>query len=236
MAAQRSNNGIVRLLAIVAAIAAGIFIAWRVGAFEYISMDNIQALRSWIIGFGWIAPVVYVALYIVSALFFVPGTPLALLAGFVFGPIWGALLACTGATLGAALAFLAARYAARGLVAGWMESNPRLKKIDDGVNEQGWRMLMITRLVPVFPYNVQNFVYGLTKIGLLQFILVSWITMLPGAVAFTFMAGSIASGQGMGNTLLYLGIGAVVFVIISLIPRWLKSRGGVPTNLEAATE
>jgi uncharacterized membrane protein YdjX (TVP38/TMEM64 family) len=221
-AATKSRVG--RLLAVIAGIVAGIVVAWQLGAFEYISMDNIQNMRSWINGLGWIGPFIYILLYTASALFFIPGSPLALLAGFVFGPIWGALLAVTGATLGAASAFLAARYAARDMVAGWMTSNPQLKKIDDGVNEQGWRMLMITRLVPVFPYNVQNFVYGLTKINLLQFILVSWICMLPGAIAFAFMAGSIAAGQGMGNTLIYLGIGAVFFVILSLIPGWIKKR------------
>ncbi len=234
--ATKSNVG--RLLAVVAIIVVGVVVAWQLGAFEYISMDNIQTMRSWINGLGWIGPVIYVGLYMASALFFIPGSPLALLAGFVFGPIWGALLAVTGATLGAAAAFLAARYAAREMVAGWMRSNPQLKKIDDGVNEQGWRMLMITRLVPVFPYNVQNFVYGLTKINLLQFVLVSWICMLPGAVAFAFMAGSIAAGEGMGNTLIYLGVGAVFFVILSLIPGWIKKRnaGKVAAVVEEAAD
>ncbi|MFP4331010.1 MAG: TVP38/TMEM64 family protein [Alkalispirochaetaceae bacterium] len=234
--ATKSNVG--RLLAVVAIIVVGVVVAWQLGAFEYISMDNIQTMRSWINGLGWIGPVIYVGLYMASALFFIPGSPLALLAGFVFGPIWGALLAVTGATLGAAAAFLAARYAAREMVAGWMKSNPQLKKIDDGVNEQGWRMLMITRLVPVFPYNVQNFVYGLTKINLLQFVLVSWICMLPGAVAFAFMAGSIAAGEGMGNTLIYLGVGAVFFVILSLIPGWIKKRnaGKVAAVVEEAAD
>lgn len=234
--ATKSNVG--RLLAVVAIIVVGVVVAWQLGAFEYISMDNIQTMRSWINSLGWIGPVIYVGLYMASALFFIPGSPLALLAGFVFGPIWGALLAVTGATLGAAAAFLAARYAAREMVAGWMRSNPQLKKIDDGVNEQGWRMLMITRLVPVFPYNVQNFVYGLTKINLLQFVLVSWICMLPGAVAFAFMAGSIAAGEGMGNTLIYLGVGAVFFVILSLIPGWIKKRnaGKVAAVVEEAAD
>lgn len=237
MAKGATKSGVGRLLVVVAFIVIGVVVAWQLGAFEYISMDNIQTMRNWINGLGWIGPVIYLALYTASALFFIPGSPLALLAGFVFGPIWGALLAVTGATLGATAAFLAARYAARDMVASWMTSNPQLKKIDDGVNEQGWRMLMITRLVPVFPYNVQNFVYGLTKIKLPQFALVSWICMLPGAVAFAFMAGSIAAGEGMGNTLLYLGIGAVFFVILSLIPGWLKKRsaGKIAEVAEDAT-
>ena len=125
----------------------------------------------------------------------------------------------------ATAAFLVARYVAREMVEGWAQSNPVFKKIDDGVAAQGWRMLMITRLVPLFPFNIQNYAYGLTKIGLLTYFLVSWICMLPGAIAFTFMGGSIVSGQGdLGKTFIYLGIGAVVFVIISLIPGWIKKR------------
>jgi uncharacterized membrane protein YdjX (TVP38/TMEM64 family) len=84
---------------------------------------------------------------------------------------------------------------------------------------------MITRLVPVFPFNLQNYAYGLTKIGFPTYVLLSWICMLPGAIAFTFMGGAIVSGEGnLGRTFIYLGIGAVVLVLISLIPGWIKRR------------
>jgi uncharacterized membrane protein YdjX (TVP38/TMEM64 family) len=93
------------------------------------------------------------------------------------------------------------------------------------VEKQGWRMLMITRLVPLFPFNAQNYVYGLTKISLPTYVLVSFICMLPACIAFNFMAGSVRTGE-FGKILLYLAIGAIVFVIISLVPGWIKKRYG----------
>jgi uncharacterized membrane protein YdjX (TVP38/TMEM64 family) len=216
-----------KLIGIVVVFVAVIFGLYKFGVFEYISIENIQKLKGWINGFGIIAPLVYIGLYIIAALFFLPGLPVSLLAGIAFGPLLGALYADIGATLGATAAFLVARYAARGMVEGWAQSNEQFRKIDEGVEKQGWRMLMITRLVPLFPYNVQNFAYGLTKINVVTFMIVSFICMLPGAVAFTFMAGAIVAGESPMQILIYLSIGAVLLVGMSLIPGYLQKKKGI---------
>jgi uncharacterized membrane protein YdjX (TVP38/TMEM64 family) len=118
-------------------------------------------------------------------------------------------------------------------VAGWIEKNRSLKRIDEGVRQQGWRMLMITRLVPIFPFSIQNYVYGLTDIPLRTYVLVTFPTILPGTIAFNFAAGSarevILSGgqpEGLKRTGLYLAVAAVFFVVVSLIPGWVKKRYG----------
>ena len=220
MTNQPQNRNWLKLVVAVAVIAAVVALMRYFGLFRYVSMENIMNLKAWIDGLGALGPVAYILLFIAACLFFLPGLPVALLGGLAFGPLWGAAWASIGSTLGATAAFLVARYVAREMVEGWAQSNPVFKKIDDGVAAQGWRMLMITRLVPLFPFNIQNYAYGLTKIGLFTYVLVSWICMLPGAVAFTFMGGSVVSGQGdLGKTFMYLGIGAVVFVIISQIGR-----------------
>lgn len=219
------KKGIGKLLITVVVIAAVIGVLWKFGVFKYISMENLQVLKEWINGYGALGPIIYIVLYIVACLFFLPGAPVALLAGIAFGPVWGTVYASIGSTLGASAAFLVARYAARGMVEGWASSNDAFKKIDEGVDKQGWRMLMITRLVPAFPFNVQNYAYGLTKIGFAKYVLVSWLCMIPGTIAFTMSAGAIASGESIGKILIYLGIGAIFFVIVSLIPGWLKKRG-----------
>jgi uncharacterized membrane protein YdjX (TVP38/TMEM64 family) len=222
------KKGYGKLIGIVVVIAVIIGLMKYFGLFEYISLENMQNLKTWINGYGMLGPIIYIVLYIVACIFFLPGLPIAVLAGLAFGPIMGALWASIGATLGASAAFLVARYAARGMVEGWVKKNEKLKKIDEGVEKQGWRMLMLTRLVPIFPFNVQNYVYGLTNIKLLTYVAVSFICMIPGAVAFTFMGGSIVSGDGnIGKTLMYLGIGAVFFIVISLLPGWLKKKKGV---------
>jgi len=111
------------------------------------------------------------------------------------------------------------------MVEGWMARNERLRKIDEGVEKHGWLMLMITRLIPVFPFNVQNYVYGLTKIDFLTYVFVSWICMLPGTVAYVLAGGALVSGKGdIKKTIMYLAIAAVFFVLISLIPGIIKRR------------
>ncbi|KXG74034.1 TVP38/TMEM64 family protein [Thermotalea metallivorans] len=219
------TNHVAKLVSVLVVLAVVIGLMKYFGTIDYISIENITKLNAWIKGFGAIGPLVYILLYIIACVFFLPGLPIAILAGFVFGPVWGTIYASIGATLGASAAFLIARYAARSMVEDWVQGNEQFKKIDEGVERQGWRMLMITRLVPVFPFNLQNYAYGLTKIKFSVYVLVSWICMLPGAAAFCFAGGSIVSGQGdIKKTFMYLGIAAVFFVIISLIPNWMKKR------------
>jgi uncharacterized membrane protein YdjX (TVP38/TMEM64 family) len=128
--------------------------------------------------------------------------------------------------VGATLAFLVARYVARGMVENWVAGSAQFKKIDEGVERQGWRILMITRLVPAFPFNLQNFAYGLTRISLPVYAAVSWVCMLPGTIAFSFAGGSLTGGGDMTKTFMMLGVAAVFFVFISLIPGWIKKRRG----------
>ena len=214
-----------RLVGIGLALLAFVVVARVTGLSGYISLDGLGRLRDWIGGFGVAAPLVFIAIYVVATVAFLPGTPLSLLAGLVFGPVFGTLWAVIGATIGATLAFLVGRYAARGLVEGWTSNNERLKRLDEGVERQGWRMLLITRLVPLFPFNLQNYAYGLTKIGLGTYVLLTALCIIPGAAAFTFAGGSLASArQDPTRTFVYLGIAAVLFVAISLIPGWIQKR------------
>jgi uncharacterized membrane protein YdjX (TVP38/TMEM64 family) len=222
---KRSNVG--RLVGIGLALLAFVVVARLTGLSGYISLDGLGRLRDWIGGFGVAAPLVFIAIYVVATVAFLPGTPLSLLAGLVFGPVFGTLWAVIGATIGATLAFLVGRYAARGLVEGWTSNNERLKKLDEGVERQGWRMLLITRLVPLFPFNLQNYAYGLTKIGLGTYVLLTAVCIVPGAAVFTFAGGSLASArQDPTKTFVYLGVAAVLFVAVSLVPGLIRRRSG----------
>ena len=154
------------------------------------------------------------------------GIPVTVVGAFVFGPVWGTVYSLIGATIGATAAFLVGRYAARGMVEGLIQKNEALKKIDEGVERQGWRMLMITRLVPVVPFNAQNYVYGLTRIRLLTYVVLSFVFMAPGTAAYNFAAGKLLRGEFEMTTLYYLAGAAVLFVLLSLLPGWLKKRYG----------
>jgi uncharacterized membrane protein YdjX (TVP38/TMEM64 family) len=222
---KRSNVG--RLVGIGLALVALVVVARLTGLSGYISLDGLDRLRDWIGGFGVAAPLVFIAIYVVATVAFLPGTPLSLLAGLVFGPVFGTLWAVIGATIGATLAFLVGRYAARGLVEDWTSNDEGLKRLDEGVERQGWRMLLITRLVPLFPFNLQNYAYGLTKIGLATYVLLTALCIVPGAAVFTLAGGSLASArQDPTKTFVYLGVAAVLFVAVSLVPGLIRRRSG----------
>lgn len=213
----------VRLLVLVLALVAVIVTVRATGLTDYLSLDNLARLRDYVENFGPAAPLVFIVGYAVATVAFLPGTPLTLLAGLAFGPVMGAIYAVTGATIGLTLAFLVARYAARGLVASWVEENERMKRLDTEVGRQGWRILLITRLVPIFPFNLQNYAYGLTRIRLVTYVLISAICIIPATLVYTFAGGSITSGD-LTRTFIYLGVAAVFFVILSLIPGWFRKR------------
>lgn len=222
---KKGGGGWWKLVLAVVVIAGGALIAWKMGVFELLTMENVDKLDAWFDGMGLWAPLIFVLVWIAASVFFLPGLPVTIVGALVFGPVWGTVYSSVGATIGATAAFLVGRYAARGMVEGLIQKNKALRKIDDGVEQQGWRMLMITRLVPVFPFNAQNYVYGLTKISLPTYVIVSFICMLPGCTAFNFMAGSIRTGE-FGKALIYLATGAIVFVILSLVPGWIKKKYG----------
>jgi uncharacterized membrane protein YdjX (TVP38/TMEM64 family) len=214
-----------RLLGIGLALVAVVFVARWTGLSGYVSLDGLDRLRAWIGGFGFAAPLVFVLVYTVATVAFLPGTPLSLLAGLVFGPAFGALWAVIGATIGATLSFLVGRYAARGLFENWAARDERVKRLDEGFERHGWRMLVLTRLVPFFPFNLQNYAYGLTKIGAGTYVLLTVVCIIPGAAVYTFAGGSLASaGQDPTRTFIYLGIAAVLFVLVSLVPGLIRRR------------
>lgn len=193
------------------------------GVTEYIDIRNVHKIKEWVSGFGIIAPLVYICFYIVGTLFFLPGLPITVLSGIAFGPVWGVVYAVIGAIIGVSLAFLVARYVARGLVENWVDGNSQFQKIDEKVEQEGWRILMFTRLVPIFPFNLQNYAYGLTKIKFPTYVLVSGIFMLPGTIAYVQIGGALVSGEGsLKKTLIYLSIAGVLIVLLSLIPKLLR--------------
>ena len=210
------------------AIAVGIvtivyFLLESYGVTDNIRLENVPKIKTWVASFGAIAPLVYIGLYLVSTVFFLPGTPVTVLAGFVFGPLWGVLYASIASIISVSAAFLIARYVARDIVESWVKDNAQFRKIDAQVEEQGWRIVMLTRLVPIFPFNLQNYAYGLTRIRFTTYVIVSAIFMLPGTAVFVQLGGAFVSGEGnIWKTLLYLGAAGVLLLLLSLLPKFLQ--------------
>ena len=208
---------------IVGLLVASVILARALGLTDYIRLENLARLKQTIESYGAAGPILYIAGYVLAVVLFVPGLPITLLGGLAFGPVRGTVYVSIAATFGAGLAFLVARYGLRKMVEGWVRSNPRLAGMDAAVARDGWRIVMITRLVPLFPFNLQNYAYGLTRIGFWTYLITSWICMLPGTAAYTFAAGALSEGGGdVRRTLGYLAIAGVLIVLVSLIPRMLK--------------
>ncbi len=182
---------------------------------------NLTTLDAWLGSLGLWAPIGYVVLYSAGTVAFVPGAVFALAGGALFGPIWGSLWNLIGATLGATLAFLVARYVAGDWVA--RKAGGLLKRLIDGVDAEGWRFVAFVRLVPLFPFNLSNYVLGLTRIPLHHYVVASFVCMAPGAIAYTWL-GYAGRGALAGQTdavrygLLALGLLAA----IALLPRLIK--------------
>ena len=222
-----------RALLLVAALGIGALVARWAGLADLLHLDGLRRFKDWIHGYGAWAPVVFIAGYVVAKLCFFPALPLTLLGGIAFGPLRGTIYVSIAATLGASLAFLAARYALRGLVEDWVARNPHLLRLDAAVARYGWRILMLTRLVPLFPFTLQNFAYGLTRIHFGVYVGVSWVCMLPATIAYTLAASALAeSDRDPGRMLAYLGVAAVILVALSLLPAWLGRRSRAAAALE----
>jgi uncharacterized membrane protein YdjX (TVP38/TMEM64 family) len=236
-AGKREGKPWLRLLLVLAVIAVIGLLANQLGLFDLLKggslKDRVERLDGMFQSLGAWAPAVYIFIWILSCTLLLPGLPITIAGALVFGAVWGSVYTAIGANIGACAAFLVGRYAARSMVEGWVEKNKSLKKIDEGVRQQGWRMLMITRFVPLFPFSLQNYVYGLTNIPFRTYALVTIPTILPGTIAYNFAAGSarevILSGgqpEALKRTVLYLAVAAVFFVIVSLIAGRAKKRYG----------
>lgn len=217
------KKSIIKILITVGVVATVYLVLRAYGVTDDIRLENVPKIKTWVEGFGRIAPLVYIGLYLVSTVFFLPGTPVTILAGFVFGPLWGIFYASVASIISVSVAFLIARYVARDLVEGWVKDNAQFRKIDEQVEEQGWRIVMFTRVVPIFPFNLQNYAYGLTSIRFPIYVLVSAIFMLPGTAVFVQLGGAFVRGEGnIWKTLLYLGVAGVLLLLLSLIPKLLR--------------
>ncbi|MGL4676770.1 MAG: TVP38/TMEM64 family protein [Brevinema sp.] len=201
----------------------GFILIRRSGVLSLLTLENIPLLREYFISLGWKSVAIYYISYILVCLFSLPGLPMTILGGILFGPIWGTIHTVSSASLGLGLSFLISRYTFRNLMLDKFGSTDIFKKLDQGVKSQDWRIIMITRLIPIFPFSLQNYIYGLTDISFFVYWILSTIFIIPGTAAYTLSVGAVLSGEFPTNSLLYLGIGALCFILLSLIPKFLKS-------------
>ena len=153
-----------------------------VGAKVFGLGDKLGLVEGWIQSLGPLGPLAFISIYVVATAVAIPGSALTLLAGAIFGSVWGVVWVSVGSTLGASVCFLIARYIARDAIEERMNKNPLFQKLDKLTGQQGAIIVAITRLVPIFPFNLLNYGFGLTKVPFITYVLWSWVCMLPGTI------------------------------------------------------
>lgn len=191
------------------------------------------ALQAWIEQAGAAAPLLFMFVYILGTVLFFPGSVLTLLGGALFGPVAGTFYNLTAATIGAILSFLVARF----LASDWVSNKTggRLKQLMTGVENEGWRFVAFVRLVPLFPFNLLNYALGLTRISLGQYSLATYIFMLPGAIAYTYLGYIGREAATGGEDLIQkVMIALALLAIVSFLPRIIGSlrRGAMLSVIE----
>jgi uncharacterized membrane protein YdjX (TVP38/TMEM64 family) len=193
-----------------------------------------QAIRTWITAAGMAGPALFILAYALATVFFLPGSVLTLAGGALFGPWWGTLFNLTGATLGAALAFLVSRHVAADRLR--RRVGPRASRLIEGVEAEGWRFVAFTRLVPLFPFFLLNYALGLTRISFPHYVVATAVCMAPSAFAFTWLgfAGreAVAGGEGLVQTGL---IALALVAAVAFLPRLVMRLRNRPTGEDPET-
>jgi uncharacterized membrane protein YdjX (TVP38/TMEM64 family) len=153
---------------------------------------------TWVNSLGFFGPIGYIFIYNLATVLFIPGSLLTLKGGCLFGVFWGSVYVIIAAIIGATLAFLIGRYLSRDWVSQQIGKHPKFKAIDLAVAKEGWKIVLLTRLSPIFPFNLLNYAFGVTQVSLKDYILGS-IGIIPGTVMYVYI-GSLATDLAMINT------------------------------------
>jgi uncharacterized membrane protein YdjX (TVP38/TMEM64 family) len=195
--------------------------------------DWLRLALMWTAAHRAIAAVSFIALYIVATVALVPGILLTLAAGALFGLALGTLMVSIGSVLGATAAFFLGRTLAREWIRRHIESWPKMQALDRALGSRGFWIVLLTRLSPVFPFILLNYAYGITGVRPRDFILASWIGMLPATVVYVYAGSAAASlaqaltgkvgAGGARHILLWVGLAATVAVTV-LVTRLARQR------------
>lgn len=205
---------------LIAALAMAILAAWM-----HRDALDIAALDARVRDAGAWGPALFMGAYVFATVLSLPGALITLLGGALFGPVWGTFYSLTGATVGATAAFVITRYVASDWIkrraGGWVLS------LIDGVEKEGWRFVAFVRLVPLLPFNVLNYALGLTRIRLVHYVLASYVFMLPGALAYTYLGYAGREALAGADRLLEKGLAALALLAaVAFLPRFVRRLHG----------
>jgi uncharacterized membrane protein YdjX (TVP38/TMEM64 family) len=150
----------------------------------------LQSALLWVKNLGSVGIVAFVVIYNLATVLFIPGSLLTLGGGALYGVFWGSVYVVIAATLGATIAFLIGRYYARSWVAKQLQGHPKFQAIDQAVAKEGLKIVLLTRLSPLFPFNLLNYAFGITCVSLKDYVIGS-IGMIPGSVMYVYLGSLV---------------------------------------------
>jgi uncharacterized membrane protein YdjX (TVP38/TMEM64 family) len=175
-----------------------------------------EEIRAWILSFGWAAPILFILIYTIRPLILFPASILSLAGGLAFGPIWGTVYTIVGATMGAVLSFWLARFLGANF---FLVRLKKWGKFETQLQQKGFFYILLVRLIPVFPFDLISYAAGVSKVKFSAFLLGTLLGIIPGTFAYNFLGSSFLQGK-----MLYVVIAVAVFVLVTLIPFFLKKR------------
>ncbi len=182
----------------------------------------IKQFTTWIRDLGVTGAFIFIGVYALAALFFLPGAIFTIAAGLVYGIAGGTAVALAGATLGAGLAFLAGRYLFRERIKQLAEGKKKFGAIDEAIGKQGWKIIGLLRLSPLIPFNVSNYFYGVTAIGFWPYLLASFVGMFPGTLLYVYLGAIGQAGLSDGKKghspleWIFLGLGLLATIAVTV--------------------
>lgn len=217
-----SSKGAIGRLAALIVMVIALFLAMR-----FLPVQQwLQSFNEWVSQMGIAGIFIFIGVYAVATVLLAPGAILTIGAGFAFGLWKGFLAVSAGATLGASLAFLVARFIARDKIEAIAKRNEKFRKIDKAIGEQGAKLIFLLRLSPVIPFNLSNYLYGLTAVKFWPYVLASSIGMMPGTFLYVYIGAAskaavaaAAGGEAVKHGWQYwtfLGIGLAATVIVTI--------------------
>ncbi len=234
------KSAVLRVILLLTLLAAG------VAAFVLLPVKQYLAdFVEWVRGLGWWGPLVFGLVYAVTALV-IPGSVLTLGAGFAFGVVLGTVVVSAASVTTATIAFWLGRTLARGWVEAKVAASPKFRAIDQAVGENGFKIVLLTRLSPVFPFTLLNYAFGLTKVRFRDYLVASWIGMLPGTVLYVYLGSTVreVADLAAGNvertpaqTAFFWGGLAAAVIVTVLVTRVARNalRKAVPVEPQGTT-
>jgi uncharacterized membrane protein YdjX (TVP38/TMEM64 family) len=168
----------------------------------------------WIAQAGVWAPVLYIGFYVVACVVLIPAAVLTLAGGAAFGVFWGAVYVSIGATLGATAAFLVGRYLARDWVVNRLGNNSVFAALDRATENDGWKIVFLTRLAPVFPFFLMNYAYSVTRVPLKHYFMATGIGMIPGTLLYVYIGSLVTASTEEATSSKWLWRGFVLFTAL----------------------